>query len=283
MNMEKRDDLRAREVRIEGGDSRHYVDMKYAYDDMVDLVVKQMSREGQPHGVTYFYDKLSEDEVARMTYVYYWGEKLVNHHNMTTEEHDVNVIEQFLLKEALAYAADTPSSSVLFDDELIVPALKWADNATDCLYDLAENGLDSEYLKRAHLDVYFEMDFTKDLYFKHFDALEIDDLDRYEVAVAYMEKYDTHTFPDIVVSQALKETCHNVARFFSQALKDTLDLYVPLMDTNTLENALNLLETNRFEIKDKIEEVDDEQQQQKASKVNTQKLNKPERKRGRSM
>lgn len=282
MNMEKRDDLMAREVRIEGGDSRHYVDMKYAYDDMVDLVVKQMSREGEPHGVTYFYDKLSEDEVARMTYVYYWGEKLVNHHNMTTEEHDVNVIEQFLLKEALAYAADTPSSSVLFDDELIVPALKWADDAGACLYDLAKNGLDSEHLKRAHLEVY-NYDFTKELYFKHFDALEVGDLDRFEVANAYMDQYDSKTFPDVVVSQALKENCEQVYPFFTQALRDTLNLYVPLMDTKTLENALNLLETNRFEIKDKIEEVYNERQQQKASKVNTQKLNKPERKRGRSM
>ena len=282
MNMEKRDDLRAREVRIEGGDSRHYVDIKYGYDERVDLVYKDMSREGRPHGITYFYDRLSDEEIARETHVYFWGERLRSLHNMTTEERDVNLIEQFLLKEALMYAADT-SSSVLFDDELIVPALKWADNATDCLYDLAENGLDSEYLKRAHLDVYFEMDFTKDLYFKHFDALEIDDLDRYEVAAAYMEKYDTHTFPDIVVSQALKETCHNVDRFFSQALKDTLDLYVPLMDNATLENALNFLETNRFEIKDKIEEVYNERQQQKASKVNSRKLSKPERKRGRSM
>lgn len=282
MNMEKRDDLRAREVRIEGGDSRHYVDMKYAYDDMVDLVVKQMSREGEPHGVTYFYDKLSEDEVARMTYVYYWGEKLVNHHNMTTEEHDVNVIEQFLLKEALAYAADTPSSSVLFDDELIVPALKWADDAGACLYDLAKNGLDSEHLKRAHLEVY-NYDFTKELYFKHFDALEMGDLDRFEVANAYMDQYDSKTFPDIVVSQALKENCEQVYPFFTQALRDTLNLYVPLMDTNTLLNALNYLETNRFEIKDKIEEVYNERQQQKVSKVNDRKLNKPERKRGRSI
>lgn len=282
MNMEKRDDLRAREVRIEGGDSRHYVDMKYAYDDMVDLVVKQMSREGEPHGVTYFYDKLSEDEVARMTYVYYWGEKLVNHHNMTTEEHDVNVIEQFLLKEALAYAADTPSSSVLFDDELIVPALKWADDAGACLYDLAKNGLDSEHLKQAHLEVY-NYDFTKDLYFKHFDALEMGDLDRFEVANAYMDQFDSKTFPDVVVSQALKENCEQVYPFFTQALRDTLNLYVPLMDTETLLNALNYLETNRFEIKDKIEEVYNERQQQKVSKVNDRKLNKPERKRGRSM
>lgn len=280
--MEKRDDSRVKEVRIEGGSDRHYVDMKYGYDERVDLVYKQMSREGRPHGITYFYDRSSDEEIARETHVYFWGERLRSLHNMTTEERDVNLIEQFLLKEALMYAADT-SSSVLFDDDLIVPALKWADNATDCLYDLAENGLDSEYLKRAHLDVYFEMDFTKDLYFKHFDALEIDDLDRYEVAVAYMEKYDTHTFPDIVVSQALKETCHNVDRFFSQALKDTLDLYVPLMDNATLENALNFLETNRFEIKDKIEEVYNERQQQKASKVNSRKLSKPERKRGRSM
>lgn len=280
--MEKKNDSSAREVRIEWGNSRHYVDMKYVYDEMEDLVVKQMSREGRLHGITYFYDRSSESEIPMESHVYFGGEMLPYLHDMTTDECEVNLIEQFLLKEALMYAADT-SSSVLFDDELIVPALKWADNATDCLYDLAENGLDSEYLKRAHLDVYFEMDFTKDLYFKHFDALEIDDLDRYEVAVAYMEKYDTHTFPDIVVSQALKETCHNVARFFSQALKDTLDLYVPLMDTITLENALNLLETNRFEIKDKIEEVYNERQQQKASKVNTQKLNKPERKRGRSM
>ena len=282
MNMEKRDDLRAREVRIEGGDSRHYVDMKYAYDDMVDLVVKQMSREGEPHGVTYFYDKLSEDEVARMTYVYYWGEKLVNHHNMTTEEHDVNVIEQFLLKEALAYAADTPSSSVLFDDELIVPALKWADDAGACLYDLAKNGLDSEHLKRAHLEVY-NYDFTKDLYFKHFDALEMGDLDRFEVANAYMDQFDSKTFPDVVVSQALKESCEQVYPFFTQALRDTLNLYVPLMDTNTLLNALNYLETNRFEIKDKIEEVYNERQQQKVSKESSRKLNIPERKRGRSM
>ena len=282
MNMEKRDDLRAREVRIEGGDSRHYVDMKYAYDDMVDLVVKQMSREGQPHGVTYFYDKLSDDEVARMTYVYYWGEKLVNHHNMTTEEHDVNVIEQFLLKEALAYAADTPSSSVLFDDELIVPALKWADDAGACLYDLAKNGLDSEHLKRAHLEVY-NYDFTKELYFKHFDALEMGDLDRFEVANAYMDQYDSKTFPDVVVSQALKESCEQVYPFFTQALRDTLNLYVPLMDTNTLENALNFLETNRFEIKDKIEAVYNERQQQKVSKESRRKLNIPERKRGRSM
>lgn len=282
MNMEKRDDLRAREVRIEGGDSRHYVDMKYAYDDMVDLVVKQMSREGEPHGVTYFYDKLSEDEVARMTYVYYWGEKLVNHHNMTTEEHDVNVIEQFLLKEALAYAADTPSSSVLFDDELIVPALKWADDAGACLYDLAKNGLDSEHLKRAHLEVY-NYDFTKELYFKHFDALEMGDLDRFEVANAYMDQYDSKTFPDVVVSQALKESCEQVYPFFTQALRDTLNLYVPLMDTNTLLNALNYLETNRFEIKDKIEAVYNERQQQKVSKESGRKLNIPERKRGRSM
>lgn len=282
MNMEKRDDLRAREVRIEGGDSRHYVDMKYAYDDMVDLVVKQMSREGEPHGVTYFYDKLSEDEVARMTYVYYWGEKLVNHHNMTTEEHDVNVIEQFLLKEALAYAADTPSSSVLFDDELIVPALKWADDAGACLYDLAKNGLDSEHLKRAHLEVY-NYDFTKDLYFKHFDALEMGDLDRFEVANAYMDQFDSKTFPDVVVSQALKESCEQVYPFFTQALRDTLNLYVPLMDTNTLLDALNYLETNRFEIKDKIEAVYNERQQQKVSKESGRKLNIPERKRGRSM
>lgn len=282
MNMEKRDDLRAREVRIEGGDSRHYVDMKYAYDDMVDLVVKQMSREGQPHGVTYFYDKLSDDEVARMTYVYYWGEKLVNHHNMTTEEHDVNVIEQFLLKEALAYAADTPSSSVIFDDELIVPALKWADDAGACLYDLAKNGLDSEHLKRAHLEVY-NYDFTKEVYFKHFDALEMGDLDRFEVANAYMDQYDSKTFPDVVVSQALKESCEQVYPFFTQALRDTLNLYVPLMDTNTLENALNFLETNRFEIKDKIEAVYNERQQQKVSKESRRKLNIPERKRGRSM
>ena len=55
------------------------------------------------------------------------------------------------------------------------------------------------------------------------------------------------------------------------------------MDTNTFENALNLLETNRFEIKNKIEEVYNERQEQKVSKVNDRKLNKPERKRGHSM
>lgn len=281
MNMEKRDDLRAREVRIEGGDSRHYVDIKYGYDERVDLVYKDMSREGRPHGITYFYDRSSDEEIARETHVYFWGERLRSLHNMTTDERDVNLIEQFLLKEALMYAADT-SSSVLFDDELIVPALKWADNATDCLYDLAENGLDSEHLKRAHLEVY-NYDFTKELYFKHFDALEIDDLDRFEVANAYMDQFDTKTFPDVVVSQALKENCEQVYPFFTQALRDTLNLYVPLMDTNTLLNALNYLETNRFEIKDKIEEVYNERQQQKVSKVNDRKLNKPERKRGRSM
>lgn len=283
MNMEKRDDSYVREVRIGGLDERRTLDLKFVYDDDGRLAVKQMSRLGRPHGITYFYDRLSEAEVARETYVYFNGERLGGLHDMPTEWRDVNLIEQFLLKEALGYAADTACASVLFDDELIVPALKWADDATDCLYDLAENGLDSECLKRAHLDVYLEMDFTKDLYFKHFDALEIDDLDRYEVAAAYMEKYDTHTFPDIVVSQALKETCHNVDRFFSQALKDTLNLYVPLMDTNTLENALNFLETNRFEIKDKIEVVYNERQQQKVSKESSRKLNIPERKRGRSM
>lgn len=283
MNMEKRDDSYVREVRIGGLDERRTLDLKFVYDDDGRLAVKQMSRLGRPHGITYFYDRLSEEEVARETHVYFNGERLGGLHDMPTEWRDVNLIEQFILKEALGYAADTACASVLFDDELIVPALKWADDATDCLYDLAENGLDSECLKRAHLDVYLEMDFTKDLYFKHFDALEIDDLDRYEVAAAYMEKYDTHTFPDIVVSQALKETCHNVARFFSQALKDTLDLYVPLMDTNTLENALNCLETNRFEIKDKIEAVYNERQQQKVSKESSRKLNIPERKRGRSM
>ena len=55
------------------------------------------------------------------------------------------------------------------------------------------------------------------------------------------------------------------------------------MDTKTLENALNFLETNRFEIKDKIEEVYNEREQQKASKVNSRKRNRPERKCGRSM
>lgn len=282
MNMEKRDDLRAREVRIEGGDSRHYVDIKYGYDERVDLVYKDMSREGRPHGITYFYDRLSEEEVARETHVYFWGERLRSLHNMTIEERDVNLIEQFLLKEALAYAADTTCASVLFDDELIVPALKWADDAGACLYGLAKNGLDSEHLKRAHLEVY-NYDFTKELYFKHFDALEMGDLDRFEVANAYMDQYDSKTFPDVVVSQALKESCEQVYPFFTQALRDTLNLYVPLMDTETLLNALNYLETNRFEIKDKIEEVYNERQQQKVSKVNAQKLNKPERKRGRSM
>ncbi len=281
MNMEKRDDLRAREVRIEGGDSRHYVDIKYGYDERVDLVYKDMSREGRQHGITYFYDRSSDEEIARETHVYFWGERLRSLHNMTTAERDVNLIERFLLKDALEFAYGNVSP--LFDDELIVPALKWAGDATECLYDLAKNGLDSEYLKRAHLDVYSEMDFTKDLYFKHFDALEIDDLDRYEVAAAYMEKYDTHTFPDIVVSQALKEGCRMAYPYFSHYLKETLDLYVPLMDTKTLENALNCLETKRFEIKDKIEEVYNERQQQKVSKVNDRKLNKPERKRGRSM
>lgn len=282
MNMEKRDGSRVIVVRIEGRDSRHYVDMKYAYDDRVDLVVKQMSREGKPHGITYFYAKLSEDEAPRETHVYYFGEKLISRRNMTTEERDVNLIEQFLLKEALVRAADGPLVSVLFDDELIVPALKWADDAGACLYDLAKNGLDSEHLKRAHLEVY-NYDFAKELYFKHFDALEMGDLDRFEVANAYMDQYDSKTFPDVVVSQALKESCEQVYPFFTQALRDTLNLYVPLMDTKTLENALNLLETNRFEIKDKIEEVYNEREQQKASKVNDQKLNKPERKRGRSM
>ena len=281
MNMEKRDDSRVKEVRIEGGSDRHYVDMKYVYAFSDLLGVKQMSRYGKPHGITYYYDYMSEDEVARETHVYFNGERLGGLNGMTTEKRDVNLIEQFLLKEALGLA--DYHSSVLFDDELIVPALKWADDATDCLYDLAENGLDSECLKQAHLDVYNNFGFTKDLYVKYFDALEIDDLDRYEVAAAYMEKYDTHTFPDIVVSQALKETCHHVDCFFSQALKDTLDLYVPLIDTNTLENALNFLETKRFEIKDKIEEVYNERQQKKASKVNSRKLSNPERKRGRSM
>lgn len=280
--MEKINDSSVREERIEGGDFRHYVDMKYAYDDWVDIVIKEMSREGKPHGITYFYDKLSEGEVPRETHVYYDGEELISRHNMTTEVRDVNLIEQFLLKEALAFAADTPSSSVLFDDELIVPALKWADDAGACLYDLAKNGLDSEHLKQAHLEVY-NYDFTKDLYFKHFDALEMGDLDRFEVANAYMDQFDSKTFPDVVVSQALKENCEQVYPFFTQALRDTLNLYVPLMDTETLLNALNYLETNRFEIKDKIEEVYNERQQQKVSKVNDRKLNKPERKRGRSM
>lgn len=283
MNMEKRDDSYVREVRIGGLDDRRTLDLEFVHDEDGRLAVKQMSRLGIPHGITYFYDRLSEEEVARETHVYFNGERLGGLHDMPTEWRDVNLIEQFLLKEALGFAADTACASVLFDDELIVPALKWADDAGACLYDLAKNGLDSEHLKRAHLDVYFEMDFTKDLYFKHFDALEIDDLDRYEVAAAYMEKYDTHTFPDIVVSQALKESCEQVYPFFTQALRDTLNLYVPLMDTKTLENALNLLETNRFEIKDKIEEVYNERQQQKASKVNSRKQNSPERKRGRSM
>lgn len=243
---------------------------------------KDMSREGRPHGITYFYDRSSEEEVARETHVYFWGERLRSLHNMTTEVRDVNLIEQFLLKEALGYAADTACASVLFDDEIIVPALKWADDATDCLYDLSKNGLDSEYLNKAHLDVY-NYGFTKDLYFKHFDALEIDDLDRFEVANAYMDQFETKTFPDVVVSQALKETSLNVCRYFSQGLKETLDLYVPLMDTDTLENALQYLETKRFEIKDKIEDAYNERQQQKTSKVNSQKLNKLERKRGRSM
>lgn len=283
MNMEKRDDSYVREVRIGGLDERRTLDLKFVYDDDGRLAVKQMSRLGRPHGITYFYDRLSEGEVARETHVYFNGESFIDgSKTMPTEWRDVNLIEHFLLKEALGYAADTACASVLFDDELIVPALKWADDAGACLYDLAKNGLDSEYLNKAHLDVY-NYGFTKDLYFKHFDALEIDDLDRYEVAAAYMEKYDTHTFPDIVVSQALKESCEQVYPFFTQALRDTLNLYVPLMDTKTLENALNFLETNRFEIKDKIEEVYNERQQQKASKVNSRKQNSPERKRGRSM
>lgn len=282
MNMEKRDDSRVREVRIEGPHFRHYVDMKYGYDERVDLVYKQMSREGRPHGITYFYDRSSDEEIARETHVYFWGERLRSLHNMTTEVRDVNLIEQFLLKEALAYAADTPSSSVLFDDELIVPALKWADDAGACLFDLAKNGLDSEHLKRAHLEIN-NYHFTVNLYLKNYVALEEGELDRYEVASAYMEKYDTHAFPDIIVSQALKESCEQVYPFFTQALRDTLNLYVPLMDTETLLNALNYLETNRFEIKDKIEEVYNQRKQQKVSKVNDRKLNKPERKRGRSM
>ena len=280
MNMEKRDDSRVKEVRIEGGSDRHYVDMKYVYAFSDLLGVKQMSRYGKPHGITYYYDYMSEDEVARETHVYFNGERLGGLNGMTTEKRDVNLIEQFLLKEALGLA--DYHSSVLFDDELIVPALKWADDATECLYDLAKNGLDSEHLKQAHLEVY-NYDFTKDLYFKHFDALEMGDLDRFEVANAYMDQFDSKTFPDVVVSQALKESCHNLARFFSQALKDTLDLYVPLMDSNTLLDALNYLETNRFEIKDKIEAVYNERQQQKVSKESGRKLNIPERKRGRSM
>lgn len=282
MNMEKRDDSRVREVRIGGLDERRTLDLKFVHDEDGRLAVKQMSRLGRPHGITYFYDRLSEEEVARETHVYFNGERLGGIHDVPTEWRDVNLIEQFLLKEALGYAADTACGSVLFDDELIVPALKWADDAGACLYELAKNGLDSEHLKRAHLEVY-NYDFTKELYFKHFDALEIDDLDRFEVANAYMDQFDTKTFPDVVVSQALKENCEQVYPFFTQALRDTLNLYVPLMDTNTLLNALNYLETNRFEIKDKIEEVYNERQQQKVSKVNDRKLNKPERKRGRSM
>lgn len=282
MNMEKRDDSRGKEFRIEGGSDRHYVDMEYGYDERVDLVYKYMSREGRPHGITYFYDRSSEEEVARETHVYFFGERLRSLHNMTTEERDVNLIERFLLKEALSYAEDSSAARVLFDDEIIVPALKWADDVGACLYDLAENGLDSECLKQAHLEVY-DYNFTKDLYFKHFDALEVGDLDRFEVANAYMDNYDTKTFPDVVVSQALKETCEQIYPFFSKCLKETLDLYVPLMDTKTLEDALNLLETKRFEIKDKMEEVYKDRQQQEVSKANNRKLDKSERKRGRSM
>lgn len=167
----------------------------------------------------------------------------------TKEELFVQSLEDFLLKDAmLASVGFTP---FVKDDQFLLPLLKHADNLEECLIDLANNGLDSKLFNEVGIDPYSGM--TKNFFIKYIDELDTCTRDMYPIAEAYMDSYENKTFADVVVDETLKDIALSLSDSLLLELEKTMDIYVPLLDDDSLSLVLNNLETHRFEIKDRFE------------------------------
>lgn len=244
------------------------------------LLHEIMMKDKEPHGV-YITHSLSETgQVRTFKDVYFNGAPIAPRSYSLPEEVYLHKLEDFFLKDATQRLLG--NSPFVEDDSLLLPVLRRAEgNLDEVLNDLSLKGLDSEYILEAGLEPY---DYERNimLYANFHEMFESGDYDMYQVAERFMERYDVATFPDVMVSEALKQETYLMVGAYKEELQETLNAYVPQLKTSDLENGLNLLETHSIEIKDSIENEYNLRVQGKAQQ-NQNKVTTPTRKRGRSL
>lgn len=189
------------------------------------------------HGLECIYHKSDDDhnKVVTTDYnIHFLGSHVLDDYKYGTPDLREQFVT-FLIKDALYRANDF--SELLDDDKIFIPLVKDSINVDEALEDLSEAGLNAKSLHDVGIDP-FRRDITKALYSRHFEAYESGDFDMYEVASAYMDSYDTKTFADVMVSQAVKETAEYVKGGFQESFDQSLDVYLPLVDTNFKEMLL---------------------------------------------
>ena len=240
------------------------------------LLHEIMMKDKEPHGVYITHSPSEMGQVRTFKDVYFNGVPITPRSYSLPEEVYLHKLEDFFLKDALQRLLG--NSPFIEDDSLLLPILREAEDLDEVLNDLSEKGLDSEYILEVGLEPY-DLDRNKMLYLKHFDAFESGEYDMFEVAQRFMEEFSVKCYPDVMISEALRQEACLMVGAYKEALQETLDVYVPQLKTSDLEIGLNQLETRRTEIKDSIENEYNLRVQGKTQQ-NQIKATTPTRKRG---
>lgn len=233
--------------------NRMIVRERYCAKEDGHLVMDVMKRDDEFHGVCFSNFSEGQEREAPTLVVRYQGRNLTPLTSATTEEEVfIHQLEDFFLMDALSNTLDY-SSPFLADDRILLPLLRQADDLAEAINEVAEHGLDEPRLKEYRFIPNQEA-VSRDLYQNYFPFFEMREYDLSAVAERYMKDYAYKSFPEVLVSEALKQEMEHLSNGrYAEKLQNSLDLYVPLLSTEVLGMGMNTLETLRIEIADSIE------------------------------